>query len=141
PSDDARCMGSSDRRGRVCAEPGIAAATLGHRGELRRVMHEFEPELEELDISGLFDAAWYLLENPDVRASELDPLLHFCRYGWHEGRRPNRYFDPAWYLEQHPDVRSSEMNPLLHYLRHGDYEGRRPIEHFDPAWYRAAYGV
>ena len=104
-------------------------------------MHEFEPELEELDISGLFDAAWYLLENSDVRASELDPLLHFCRYGWHEGRRPNRYFDPAWYLEQHPDVRSSEMNPLLHYLRHGDYEGRRPIEHFDPAWYRAAYGV
>jgi hypothetical protein len=51
---------------------------------------EHDPaELEELDISGLFDAAWYLLENSDVRASGLDPLSHFCRYGWREGRRPN----------------------------------------------------
>ena len=67
--------------------------------------------------------------------------MHFCRYGWREGRRPNRYFDPAWYLEQHPDVRAADMNPLLHYLRHGDHEGRRPERHFDPAWYRHAYRV
>jgi hypothetical protein len=98
-------------------------------------------ELEELDVSGLFDAAWYLLANSDVRVSEMDPLLHFCRYGWREGRRPNPYFDPTGYLEQHPDVRTSDMNPLLHYLRHGDHEGRRPDRHFDPAWYRHAYRV
>jgi hypothetical protein len=97
--------------------------------------------LEQLDLSGLFDAAWYLLGNPDVRAAGLDPLMHFCRNGWREGRKPNRYFDPAWYLDQHPDVRAACMNPLLHYLRHGDREGRRPIQHFDPAWYRAAYGI
>ena len=103
---------------------------------------EHDPaELEELDISGLFDAAWYLLENSDVRASGLDPLSHFCRYGWREGRRPNLYFDPGYYLEQYPDVRAADMNPLLHYLRHGDHEGRRPTQLFDPAWYRRAYGV
>jgi hypothetical protein len=91
-------------------------------------------EIEELDASGLFDGAWYLSENADVRGADLDPLPHFVRLGWRGGRRPNRYFDPAWYLEQHPDVLKAGMNPLLHYLRHGDHEGRRPVWHFDPAW-------
>jgi hypothetical protein len=94
--------------------------------------------LEQLDLSGLFDAAWYLIENPDVRSAGLDPLSHFCGEGWRERRKPNPYFDPTWYLDQYPDVRAAVMNPLLHYLRHGDREGRRPIRHFDPAWYRSA---
>ena len=71
----------------------------------------------------------------------LEPLLHFCRYGWREGRWPNRYFDPAWYLQCNPDVRAAELNPLLHYVRDGDREGRRPVGHFDPAWYRIAYDI
>jgi hypothetical protein len=98
-------------------------------------------ELEQLDSSGLFDAAWYLMRNPDVQDGELEPLVHFYRHGWLEHRKPNRYFDTEWYLEQHPDVRAAGMNPLLHYVRHGDYEGRRPIQHFDPAWYRDAYNI
>ena len=64
-------------------------------------------ELEQLEFSGLFDAAWYQVENPDVRAADLDALLHFCRDGWREGRKPNPYFDPTWYLDQHPDVRTA----------------------------------
>jgi hypothetical protein len=98
-------------------------------------------ELEQLDASGLFDAAWYLVQYPDVRDAELEPLVHFYRFGWREHRRPNRYFDPEWYLEHYPDVRAAGMNPLLHYVRHGDHEGRRPVWHFDPAWYRDAYEI
>ncbi len=98
-------------------------------------------ELEQLDNSGLFEAAWYLVQYPDVRDSDLEPLVHFCRHGWRERRMPNRYFDPEWYLEQYPDVRAAGVNPLLHYLRHGDHEGRRPIGHFDSAWYRGAYDI
>jgi hypothetical protein len=98
-------------------------------------------DLGQLDASGLFDADWYLATNPDVQDAGLEPLLHFCRYGWREGRRPNRYFDPAWYLQCNPDVRVAELNPLLHYMRDGDREGRRPVEHFDPAWYRIAYDI
>jgi hypothetical protein len=98
-------------------------------------------EIEELDASGLFDGAWYLSENADVRDADLEPLPHFVRLGWRAGRRPNRYFDPAWYLEQHPDVLKAGMNPLLHYLRHGEHEGRRPVWHFDPVWYRSAYNL
>jgi hypothetical protein len=98
-------------------------------------------ELEELEASGLFDAAWYLNQNPDVRNAELEPLRHYYHYGWHEGRKPNRYFDPEWYLTHYPDVRDAGLNPLLHYLRHGDAEGRRPVWHFDSTWYREVYEV
>ncbi len=98
-------------------------------------------ELEQLAASGLFDPAWYLMVNPDVRDAGLDPLTHFCRYGWREGRWPNRYFDPKWYLERHSDVRAVEINPLLHYVRYGDQEGRQPCRHFDAAWYRDAYDI
>ena len=45
-------------------------------------------ERAQLDDSGLFDAAWYLVSYPDVRDDELDPLVNFCRVGWREGRRP-----------------------------------------------------
>ncbi len=98
-------------------------------------------EIADLAMSGLFDGAWYLTQNADVREHDVDPLRHFCDYGWHEGRRPNPYFDPAWYLDTYPDVREAGVNPLLHYLRHGDLEGRKPIQHFDPAWYRTVYDL
>jgi hypothetical protein len=74
----------------------------------------------------------------DVGDADLDPSLHFIRFGWHEGRRPNRYSDPVQYLEQSPDVHEADINPLLHYARHGEHEGRRPTWHFDLVWYRAA---
>ena len=99
------------------------------------------PEIAELEGSGLFDGAWYLALHEDVRNAQLDPLLHFHHYGWHEGRNPNRYFDTAWYLTQYPDVRDAGINPLVHYLRHGEPQGRRPSRHFDPAWYREVYDL
>ncbi|HVC59538.1 MAG TPA: hypothetical protein VND19_04105 [Acetobacteraceae bacterium] len=95
----------------------------------------------ELGISGLFDAAWYLRVYPDVGQAGLDPVVHFVRHGWQEGRKPNPYFDTAWYLMAYPDVTGSAMNPLVHYLRHGDLEGRRPAPFFDPDWYRAAHDL
>lgn len=101
--------------------------------------HNDPAEIEELEASGLFDADWYLEQNPDVRGVDVKPLLHFDSFGWREGRRPNLYFDPTWYLEQCPDVRDAGMNPLLHYLRHGEHEGRKPVWFFDPDWYRRAY--
>lgn len=102
---------------------------------------DYDSEMAELALSGLFDAAWYLQSYADVGQAGLDPLVHFVRYGWQEGRRPNPYFDPAWYLATYPDIAALAMNPLLHYSRHGDLEGRRPMAYFDPGWYRTAHGL
>lgn len=89
--------------------------------------------------SALFDTNYYLINYPDVRESELDPLDHFCRYGWQEGRRPNSYFDPAWYAGSY--LSESAQNPLLHYICTGERAGCRPIVYFDPAWYRTEYAI
>ena len=84
---------------------------------------------------------WFLKLNPDIASAGIDPVTHYHRYGWREGRFPNPYFDPAWYLDRNPDVRDSDADPLLHYIEHGEAEGRQPIAHFDPAWYRGAHRV
>jgi len=74
--------------------------------------------------SGLFDAEWYLKENPDVAAAGLDPVLHFYDNGWREGRDPGPLFATSAYLKSSPDVARSGVNPLLHYIEHGQSEGR-----------------
>ncbi|MBV8911987.1 MAG: glycoside hydrolase family 99-like domain-containing protein [Acetobacteraceae bacterium] len=91
--------------------------------------------------SGLFDIPWFLQRNPDLAAAGLDPMTHFHRYGWREGRWPNAYFDPAWYVREYQDVAARDTDPLLHYVLYGEAEGRQPVPHFDPRWYRDAYNI
>ena len=91
--------------------------------------------------SGLFTQEWFLERNPDLAAARVDPLAHYFRFGYREGRWPNPYFDPAWYLARNRDVRDGEFEPLLHYIEHGESEGRSPVAWFDPEWYRAANGI
>jgi hypothetical protein len=66
--------------------------------DMTRTRQEAYPDLALLETSGVVDANYYLLNGSDVRESELHPVLHFCRYGWRERRKPNIYFDTDWYL-------------------------------------------
>ena len=75
--------------------------------------------------SGLFDAEWYLSRYPDVATSGLDPLEHYCRYGWRRGRDPNRMFSTTLYVIRHPEA-AKEGNPLAHYAR-GRTRGRDAV--------------
>ncbi|MCI5141335.1 MAG: hypothetical protein D3909_06330 [Candidatus Electrothrix sp. ATG1] len=67
--------------------------------------------------SGIFDREFYLREYPDVLFQDMDPLVHYCRTGWQENRKPNASFEPLEYS----DSRSlpSGTHPLLHYLEEG----------------------
>lgn len=62
------------------------------------------PEPLEIEIcaaiarSGLFDADYYLIQNPDVELSGIDPILHYVRYGESEHRNPAAAFDLELYL-------------------------------------------
>lgn len=78
----------------------------------------------------LFDAEWYLEQNPDVRASGRPAFEHYLSYGWSEGRWPNPIFDPKWYIENNPDVASAGLEPLGHYAEYGLQEGRQPSQLF-----------
>jgi adenylylsulfate kinase len=75
-----------------------------------------------------FDRAAYLMLNPDVAGSGLDPADHYVRFGRDEGRAyaselPDG-FDGAAYLALNPDVAASGVDPVRHYLNCGRYEGR-----------------
>jgi GT2 family glycosyltransferase/glycosyltransferase involved in cell wall biosynthesis len=67
--------------------------------------------------SRLFDAEWYLSRYPDVGAAGIDPLEHYCRYGWRRGRDPNPNFSTTLYAIRHPEA-AKEGNPLAHLARH-----------------------
>ena len=74
--------------------------------------------------SGLFDPDYYLLNYPDVRRADIDPLKHFVKYGWKEGRNPSESFNTNYYIENHPSVKSDNINPLVHYIRYHGKEGK-----------------
>jgi cytochrome P450 len=91
------------------------------------------------DPSPLFDTDWYLTQYPDVRASGINPLVHYLEFGAAEDRDPSPLFDTDWYLARYPDVRANGMNPLVHYLQHGAAESLDPSPVFDTDWYLAQY--
>ena len=102
---------------------------------------------------------FYLSNNPDVRASGVDPLEHYLRCGRTEGRlgkaaspaepsEPEYEFDEEFYLRQNADVRLSGGDPYQHFLLFGRPEGRRgtppdepdaPEYEFDEEFYLRQY--
>jgi hypothetical protein len=97
---------------------------------LLRKITRYPKQLSELRLlreSALFDGNWYLANNPDVAKTEMDPLLHYYRYGGFEGRDPSLGFSSRWYLDTYEDVKKAGINPLVHYLRYGREEGRKAM--------------
>lgn len=109
-------------------EPSVASrwlAALGKwsRRRLRRIIGQ--GDVATIRGSELFDAQWYLLQNPDVAAAGLDAALHYHQSGWREGRDPGPLFSTKLYLRDYQDVAAQAIDPLIHYLEHGQEEGRR----------------
>ena len=102
---------------------------------------ELLPDLDLLRAAGLIDAAYFDINPTDPFERELDPVLHYRRFGWWRGFRPSTGFDPEWYAETNDDVRRLRLNPLTHYILEGEAADRRPAPWFDPAWYRSRYEV
>lgn len=76
--------------------------------------------------SGFFDESYYLDNNSDVKNSGLDPIKHYLKYGWKEGRNPSERFDTNFYLQTYQDVKNAKVNPLIHFIKFGIKEGRKP---------------
>jgi hypothetical protein len=71
-----------------------------------------------------FDYNYYIDKNPDVRESNVDPYVHYIKYGWKEGRNPRADFDTFGYLRNNIDVVIANINPFVHYVHWGRAEGR-----------------
>jgi len=77
-----------------------------------------------IKFSGLFNQEYYHQNYSEIHNSSIDPVTHYLKTGWHEGKNPSSDFITDYYLFQNPDVRESGMNPLVHYIRFGKEEGR-----------------
>ena len=49
-----------------------------------------------------FDKSFYLKFYKDIKPTFLSPYLHYLRYGWKEGRKPNRFYNNNFYGETCP---------------------------------------
>jgi glycosyltransferase involved in cell wall biosynthesis len=78
--------------------------------------------------NNLLDVNYYLKNNPDVRISGTDPIIHYIFHGFKEDRLPNPKFDGKYYLEEYDDVKESKINPLVHYSIYGLQEHRKTIK-------------
>lgn len=85
----------------------------------------FQSRYSIIKKSELFDERYYLEAYNDIRKADLDPIQHYLKYGWKEGRNPSEQFDTNFYLETYPDVKAARMNPLIHFIKFGVYEGRK----------------
>lgn len=87
-------------------------------------------QLRLLKSSKQIHSTWYRETYPEVAELNMDPALHYLRYGAAMGRNPGKNFDTRFYLRNYPDVAKSGLNPLLHYVLHGKAKGyaTRPQE-------------
>ncbi len=118
-----------DRLRRYASSPRAVARTLRIFAQDRAVRR-----------SPLFDADWYVRENPGLAATGESPSLHYLAAGAAAGKDPGPGFCGAEYLALNPDARGG--NPLAHYEREGRRRGARisflqpllPDGRADPAW-------
>lgn len=78
-----------------------------------------ETDYQTINASGLFDRGFYLRTNPDVAEASLDPLMHFCEYGWREARDPAPFFSMRYYTRVVSQSEELAGNPFVHYLTKG----------------------
>ena len=81
-------------------------------------------EVKAIRKSGLFDESYYLSMYPDLQPAPHDPIRHYCKYGWREGRNPSDDFDTNSYLTIYSDIRNAGINPFWHYVVAGASEQR-----------------
>ena len=92
------------------------------------------PRSSWMDYSAVFDADYYLKNNPDVAKwanNDKDKALqHFISCGMAEGRRGNDAFDVQSYYNEYPDLRAAFGTDIVRYYEHyatfGKAEGRSP---------------
>lgn len=67
-----------------------------------------------IEMSQVFQPAWYLQHYPDVALAGVSPAAHYLRCGAAEGRDPGPNFSTEDYLAQNPECRRSGINPVVH---------------------------
>lgn len=79
----------------------------------------FEKICRDIKAAGLFDEAYYLSRNPDVKAAKVDSVAHYLTAGRFEGRNPAANFNTNFSSKQ-PSVEAfHEINSLINFFLKG----------------------
>lgn len=70
---------------------------------------------ELISSSALFDTDFYLNKYPDVARAGVDPIKHYCEFGFKEGRNPSPTFNTKSYILS-KNLKQNQ-NPLVHYIK------------------------
>jgi GT2 family glycosyltransferase len=94
-----------------------------HGCEEKHILTILFHEYDLVARSGLFDPTFYVRNNADIAALNVDPLIHYLELGCREGRDPSADFDTTHYLAQCQSLGEQPQNALLHYLSVGIKRG------------------
>lgn len=109
-----------------------------------------------------FDREYYLNSNPDVLEGNIDPLNHYIKFGWKEGRLPNAWYSDELVSHQIREANTSvpafvlflSMNDEVSFRRYADLAWQRNSrasghqdcwscdamrQHFNAQYYRKIY--
>lgn len=113
------------RSGKSEGRPATSSVLLG--GAMLVSGQRIHDEIEA--VRDRLDTRFYLETYPDVREAGVDPVEHYCLFGWQEGRDPRADFSTSFYLTTHEDVREAGVNPFWHCVCAGKLENRTTISH------------
>jgi glycosyltransferase involved in cell wall biosynthesis len=89
---------------------------------------QWDNYLVKKEIKDEFSSSFYVNNNLALNEAKINPLKHYIKFGWKEGKDPNEYFSTTYYLKSNPEVKASGINPFFHYLKYGKKEFRKPNE-------------
>jgi GT2 family glycosyltransferase/glycosyltransferase involved in cell wall biosynthesis len=84
--------------------------------------------------SQLFDEDFYNRKYEDIARRGNDPLRHFVRHGYKEGRLPNEFFDTLFYKKKYL-ANKEGINPLIHYITSENTDEKMTSPQFDGEYY------
>lgn len=88
----------------------------------------------------LFDLKSYVERYPDIRRAGLEPLSHYARWGWMEGRQPSPKFDGRFYSLTQKKW-PAKTDPLARFLEEGSDEALMHPSRADTALSQKMRGV
>jgi lipopolysaccharide biosynthesis protein/GT2 family glycosyltransferase/CDP-glycerol glycerophosphotransferase (TagB/SpsB family) len=95
---------------------------LLHGKKTRRAIFPAEENIQlivdTIERADVFDYKQYLANHDDVKRAKMNPLQHYCKFGWKEKREigSNIHFDQIWYNDKYLRSWRCPINPLLHYV-------------------------
>jgi FkbM family methyltransferase len=112
----------SRSKGRKKRRPALALRTYEWSARAANTVSLFIQK-KVIEKSGLFDAIWYLKQYPDLTpAARRNPLNHYLRNGWRQGKDPSPSFSSSLYLQINQVPHG--ICPLFHYAVHITFKPR-----------------